>query len=955
MDVMERFSSSSVIFGGRIQGFPELSSISSLFDDFIGGIAFDTKQQDVNYGFMMTSDINVDVMEFPQVSNLDGQKLQPPPVTKMYKRNRNRKRGLAVSSEESQDTKQPADSDELSSGSSEDTAPCSKRLKVETKEGLAHSQCESPVSFDSEVMQVKTGEAEKEEPKPEVVVDEVTEDGVLTAEHINAHLLSLLSAAAPMHCSNYDRLCQFCASGRLLFAATPLYCSNCGGRIKERANYYSTPTEHGAKYCFCSRCYNNTRSGDISLGDIKVSKATLAKKKNDEEIEEPWVRCGRCEGWQHQICALYNGKCDSEEYVCFKCVLKEMEFGEHKPKNVGFCAKDLPTSMLSDHIEKRLIRCLQQERRERRSEDKGNESSEVLGVEGLVVREVLSVEKTVKVKQQYLDLFPDQSYPAEFPYKSKVILMFQKIDGVDVCIFGMYVQEFGSECSYPNKGCVYVSYLDSVKYFRPAEARAVTGEALRTFVYHEVLIGYLEFCKKQGFVTAYIWACPPSKEEDYILYCHPPMQKTPLPVKLRKWYQSMIKKASNEGIVVGTTNLYDRYFIPSSTGECHSKVTAARLPHFDGDYWSNAAEDLIKEIGKEEETKIRKRTLEAMGHTNASDGSTKDILLMQKLGDAILTNRENFMVVDLQYVCIRCNEAILSGEHWSCSQCKNFHLCEKCHSLCGGKDTHMTVDMEQHVLSRVIVLLEDYELPDTKDREVILNNGLFEERTSFLNFCVKNHYQFDTLRQAKYSSLMILHHLSDLTALTSAEKNKTCSSISHKVAEQSWICEIDQDKGSSSPAVGHVTKISRETQLTEGLSPALIKELLHVLKHAAVCYPIKNRPCSYPNTNCLKIKKLFVHVKKCSVRAAGGCELCKKAWLGLILHSKECRKSNCIVPRCMDLRKYTDQRGKTRDGTKRFKANIEVSSCSSQTLLPTESSQWLPEAGIWAFPYIIPF
>lgn len=107
----------------------------------------------------------------------------------------------------------------------------------------------------------------------------------------------------------------------------------------------------------------------------------------------------------------------------------------------------------------------------------------------------------------------------------------------------------------------------------------------------------------------------------------------------------MLRKAARDNIVVDYSNLYDKFFVPH--GECNTKVTAARLPYFDGDYWSDAAQIIVKKVGggsQKVKRQITKRTAKAMGHNTPSD-VMKDILVMQEVCSVLF-----FMLISTNFI-----------------------------------------------------------------------------------------------------------------------------------------------------------------------------------------------------------------------------------------------------------------------------------------------------------------
>ncbi|RMZ57131.1 hypothetical protein APUTEX25_002363 [Auxenochlorella protothecoides] len=619
-----------------------------------------------------------------------------------------------------------------------------------------------------------------------------------------------------------ENSCKVCGLNRLTFEPPSLYCFTCGQRIKRNQTYYYTPGSVEVKGFWCHPCFAEVKTEVIQMDGWSVRRADLEKRRNDEEVEEGWVQCDLCERWVHQVCGLFNkGRNeDQRDYHCPQCLLHGLQRGERtvpteRPQAM-LTAADLPRCELSDYIEARLARTIAEERAARATA-LGVHPSTVPTAHGITVRVVNNVTKKNEVRQRFLDAFRGEGYPEAFMYRQKVLLLFQNRDGVDLCVYCLYVQEYGDEAPEPNRKCIYLSYLDSVKYLEPEEVTAAgRGVALRTMVYHEVLLGYLAHAKQRGFLQMYIWACPPLQGDDYILYCHPGKQKTPRSDRLREWYHIMLRQARAEGIVTHVSNLYDTYF---EGGRDHrlERPSVLHLPYFEGDYWPGEAENLLASLGEEDRqagksgSKGGGRSKATKGKRLGLQGAGLDVRILARLGETISGMREDFIVAHLAEPCSACRGYISGdvrlvhpspparvtvraertfdgialdrpgGEASRTQTLTRFQLCPACYSAAAAGAgagsgalaaprapdpsappclPGLPAGIELGALRPLPCAL----IPPTADGAPEMENEFFDSRQAFLSLCQGNHYQFDSLRRTKHSSMMVLYHLHNPTA-----------------------------------------------------------------------------------------------------------------------------------------------------------------------------------------------
>lgn len=139
-------------------------------------------------------------------------------------------------------------------------------------------------------------------------------------------------------------------------------------------------------------------------------------------------------------------------------------------------------------------------------------------------------------------------------------------------------------------------------------------------------------------------------------------------------------------------------------------------------------------------------------------------------------------------------------------------------------------------------------VPDTSDPDPIIKCAFVDNRHTFLEMCQFRHYQFDTLRRAKHSSLMLLYHLH---FPDSANARPTCACCEGAIRDVRWHCDQCADfdiceqcyrageeveaENAADPLSKHKGKEVASSGSGSGITLAPPSQPLRVEKH---CHPL---------------------------------------------------------------------------------------------------------------------
>lgn len=568
----------------------------------------------------------------------------------------------------------------------------------------------------------------------------------------------------------------------------------------------------------------------------------------------------------------------------------------------------------------------------------------------VTIRVLSSSDKCVEVKPGMKNRYVETGeWPEQFPYRAKALFAWEEIDGVDVCFFGMHVQEYGSDSSPPNRRRVYLAYLDSVHFFRPKQ--------VRTAVYHEILLGYLDYAKQLGYSMAHIWACPPSEGDDYIFHCHPPEQKIPKPKRLQDWYKKMLDKGLHEKIVV------DYKDILKQATEDNFK-SPAELPYFEGDFWPNVIEKSLKELEIEKYAQPNSNPAITQGNENDEDKAEntegdetgpggvkaeKEYPPQEENGSN--KKKQNANKKSSKKQSQRKNNVNSSRNKGGASNNHSQAITNPARAWEAELTNKIYQTMEKHrevfFVIRLHSLADAAKLKPIQDPDGQISCDLMDGRDAFLTMAREKHYEFSSLRRAKFSSMCMLYELHNSS---NDRFVYTCNVCKNHLVESRFHCTVCEDydlckncyltenhlhkmeklefgelgsagSGDDSGFGGSISGLAGSAAINDGgsssamsnaLSPGdsrkqSIQRCMQGLVHACNC---RDANCRMPA--CIKMKRVVFHSRGCKKRQSAGkstCPVCRQLIALCCYHSKVCEdtQNKCTVPFCAGIKNRLKQ------------------------------------------------
>ena len=487
-----------------------------------------------------------------------------------------------------------------------------------------------------------------------------------------------------------NELCFLCGKNDLEdIAPSEVKCDEdgCTQLVSDSQSYYC-----GRSKSICEKCYSAIQDSDV--------KASFFECKCGKPLKETWIKCSSCSFWTHKKCTLFHERYSrfNGHFTCLHCRLDPNSSNISTETVSPYAAESLPSCDLSQHIERGIRQCLS-------TVADSDASVEKTSLNSFSVRVLSNESITYIVGKETTKRIPQ--IPKAFPLKRKCLALFCKIEGVDVLVFCVFVDEYDQTGPKQNSGRIFLTFLESIPFLKE--------RSYRMTIYSTFLIEYFRYMKEIGFRSIHIWACPPPQNQS-LFNCPSTLFNGLTNETLYNWFSNILNKAKEENVVVDFETLHDEVFGSMNGSDISDVFETSLVPILEHDYLSGQIEELCS------------------------------ISIPDSLNDSMARKIENMLKSSGKYLLVA---------HLQNFNDSNFEIGSSTeNNVQASAQSDDTSDLGSAKLS--FASLSD--IPDHNDsnnNSESIGVNIFSSRQHFLNFCQRHSLQFNDLRQAKYSSISV--------------------------------------------------------------------------------------------------------------------------------------------------------------------------------------------------------